>query len=402
MNYVGDYSSGATVIIYFNTFDSNDPSASVTMTNFINTDVHIHRGSNLTQRNNAAGITVDVDVDAITGTHFIEIDTADNTVADFYQAGFDYNVRIEGTTVDAATVNAVVGSFSIENRHVAGVLQKTRISALTSQTSFTLAAGSADADAYNGCTIIVSDIISAVQKCVGLISDYTVTTRVVTLAEDPGIFTMAVGDNVSIIATSALANVRAINTTLQTAGDVPALVTTVDTVVDGIQTDLDNGTDGLGAIKTETALIVADTNELQGDWVNGGRLDLIIDAILVDTGTTLDGRLPAALVDGRMDSNVQAMATAVIGADQIATNAIGAAELALDAGQEIADRILARNIAGGSDTGRIVTDALRILRNRVAIAAGTMTVYEEDDLTSAWTATISTTAGDPVSESNPA
>lgn len=39
----------------------------------------------------------------------------------------------------------------------------------------------------------------------------------------------------------------------------------------------------IAAIKAETALIVADTNELQTDWVNGGRLDLIIDAILVDT-----------------------------------------------------------------------------------------------------------------------
>lgn len=32
------------------------------------------------------------------------------------------------------------------------------------------------------------------------------------------------------------------------------------------------------AVKAETALIVADTNELQTDWVNGGRLDLILDA----------------------------------------------------------------------------------------------------------------------------
>ena len=35
--------------------------------------------------------------------------------------------------------------------------------------------------------------------------------------------------------------------------------------------DLANATDGLGAIKAETALIVADTNELQTDWVNAGR-----------------------------------------------------------------------------------------------------------------------------------
>ena len=37
-------------------------------------------------------------------------------------------------------------------------------------------------------------------------------------------------------------------------------------------------------VKAETALIVADTNELQTDWVNGGRLDLLVDAILADTG----------------------------------------------------------------------------------------------------------------------
>jgi len=39
----------------------------------------------------------------------------------------------------------------------------------------------------------------------------------------------------------------------------------------------------VAAIKAETVLIVADTGELQIDWVNGGRLDLIVDAILVDT-----------------------------------------------------------------------------------------------------------------------
>jgi hypothetical protein len=34
----------------------------------------------------------------------------------------------------------------------------------------------------------------------------------------------------------------------------------------------------VAAVKAETALIVADTNELQTDWVNGGRLDVILDA----------------------------------------------------------------------------------------------------------------------------
>ena len=47
-------------------------------------------------------------------------------------------------------------------------------------------------------------------------------------------------------------------------------------------------------------------------------------------------------------------------------------------------------------------NALRSLRNRQAIAAGTLTVYQEDDATSAWTAVVTTTAGNPLSEVDPA
>jgi methionine synthase I (cobalamin-dependent) len=47
-----------------------------------------------------------------------------------------------------------------------------------------------------------------------------------------------------------------------------------------------------GYLDTEIAAILADTNELQTDWTNGGRLDLIVDAILADTST--DGVAVAA------------------------------------------------------------------------------------------------------------
>ena len=42
------------------------------------------------------------------------------------------------------------------------------------------------------------------------------------------------------------------------------------------------------------------------------------------------------------------------------------------------------------------------MRNRVRNAAGTGTVYKEDDATTAWTAAITQTAGDPVTEVDPA
>ena len=67
-------------------------------------------------------------------------------------------------------------------------------------------------------------------------------------------------------------------------------------------------------IKTDTGAILTDTNELQGDWANTGRLDTIldelttqgdtnegkldtidavVDAVLVDTGTTIPGLIAA-------------------------------------------------------------------------------------------------------------
>ena len=49
------------------------------------------------------------------------------------------------------------------------------------------------------------------------------------------------------------------------------------TTLDGKLDTIDNFLD------TEVAAILADTNELQSDWANGGRLDLILDGILADT-----------------------------------------------------------------------------------------------------------------------
>jgi hypothetical protein len=69
----------------------------------------------------------------------------------------------------------------------------------------------------------------------------------------------------------------------------------------------------------------------------------------------------------------------------------------------ISDALLARNIAGGSSTGRLVKDALRALRNKSAIVGTTLTVYAEDDTTAAWTAAVSSSAtADPVTGIDPA
>lgn len=118
-------------------------------------------------------------------------------------------------------------------------------------------------------------------------------------------------------------------------------------------------------------------------------------------------------VAGNVGGNVVGSVGSVVGAvgsvgaggitaASIATGAIDADAVAADAANEIADALLARNIAGGSSAGRIVTDALRLLRNRRAIAAGTLTAYQEDDTTPAWTAAVATAVSDPVSSIDPA
>ena len=111
---IGDITEDSTVYIPFNTFDANG--ASVTVTNLANTDVHIHKDGGLTQRNNAAGITMSIDYDGITGNHLVTIDTSDDTVAGFWVTGSDYTVRLEGITVASQTLNVWIGLFSIENR----------------------------------------------------------------------------------------------------------------------------------------------------------------------------------------------------------------------------------------------------------------------------------------------
>ncbi len=68
----------------------------------------------------------------------------------------------------------------------------------------------------------------------------------------------------------------------------------------------------------------------------------------------------------------------------------------------VADKLLGRTVAGGADGGRTVTNALRSSVNKVAIAAGTMTVYQEDDSTPAFTAAVVTSAGNPISSIDPA
>lgn len=79
-----------------------------------------------------------------------------------------------------------------------------------------------------------------------------------------------------------------------------------------------------GYLDTEIAAILADTNELQVDWVNGGRLDLLIDAIKAKTDSL------TFTTANRVDSQVFGMQA----------NTVSASALAADAVDEILDEVI--------------------------------------------------------------
>lgn len=91
------------------------------------------------------------------------------------------------------------------------------------------------------------------------------------------------------------------------AANLPADITAILT---DTGTTLDGKLDAIAVyLDTEIAAILEDTNELQTDWTNGGRLDLLIDLILADTnelqGLIADSKI-AAQVKGTDDIDLSA------------------------------------------------------------------------------------------------
>jgi len=195
MIHLGKVKPGSTVEFAFGSFAGSTGAPSA-VTGNATSDIQIYKDGGTTQRASASGVTFTVDFDTLTGVNYISIDLSDNTTADFYAAGSRYTVVVSDVTIDGQTMRFPVGSFVIG---LPEAILDTTIATLASQTSFTLTSGSADNNAYVGCTAYIHDAASGVQCAMGVISAYTGSTKTVTLAADPAIFTMAAKDNISIL-----------------------------------------------------------------------------------------------------------------------------------------------------------------------------------------------------------
>ena len=197
---LGTVKPGSTVRIPWGSFAGSTGAPSAT-SNYVAGDVQIYKDGGTTQRASSSGITASTDFDSLTGANLTTIDLSDNTTADFYASGSEYFVFISDVTIDSQTMRFPIARFRIG---YPGALHDTTMATRSSATSFTLTAGSADDDAYNGCPVVIHDAASAVQVTIGVVSDYTGSTKTVTLYEDPGVFTTAAKDNISILPKAAV------------------------------------------------------------------------------------------------------------------------------------------------------------------------------------------------------
>lgn len=108
--YAGDYSFGHTLIpLPFPTHKGDGTPITLAGT----PTVTVYKDNTTTK--STSGVTLTVDLDGVTGSHVVKIDTSSD--AAFYAAGHDFVAKLSAGTVDGiSVVGYIVGSFSIENR----------------------------------------------------------------------------------------------------------------------------------------------------------------------------------------------------------------------------------------------------------------------------------------------
>ena len=294
----GDFQGTETVMIPFNAFTSDDPSASVTVTNLANTDVYIYKDASLTQRTSSAGVAVDVDVDAIVGSHWVTIDLSDNTDAGFYASGSQYIVRMEGVTIDGGTVNAWIGGFTIGKMQTAMTaalvahnldhlaLTATAAADMTTEvadnTILSRILANGDTSAFVPSTDglqLIRDKLTDIETDTDVIDDGT--SGLVKIASDVAAILTDTGTTIPGTITTAQNDLDTITgadgVTLATTQGNYAPNTTTPPTVGEIQAEMEEN--GASILDTLQDRLTAARAGALSDLIDGGRLDLLIDAI---------------------------------------------------------------------------------------------------------------------------
>ena len=381
MNYRGDIRLGDTIDVKFTTTDTSGVPATLGGTPAVSAYV----GNSTTEI--TAGITLTVDFDARTGLHNVRVVASSGN-------GFATATNVDlvitaGTVGGASVVGYVIGSFSIENR--SAVMPTT-----AGRTLDVSATGEAGIDWANiGSPTTAQNLSGTSTKAV----EPTVAGRTLDVS--------ATGE-----AGLDWANIGSPTTVQNLSGTTVKTATDVETDTQDIQSRLPAALTVGGNIKADALAlsgdtVAADNAESFFDGTGYAGTNNVIPTVTAVTGLTasnldatissrasaaslaavqadtddLQTRLPAALVGGRIDASVGAMAA----------NVLTAAATAADFGTEVADAIFDQ--ANGVETGVTFRQALRAIGASAAgllsgAATTTVTIVGLDGVTTRITATV--------------
>lgn len=369
MAHLGDFDLSTVVYGKFTTYR---PSTGAAFTLGGTPALSVYKDNSVTQ--STTGVTLTADFDTVTGLNHFAIDTsADGT---FYSSGSFFDIVITTGTVDSVSVvGSVVGSFTLRKN---SALKP----ATAGRTVVVDASGLVDAN-----TVKVGPTGSGTAQTAG---DIIGDTNDIQTRLPAALVSGRMDSSVGAMAANTL-------TAAATAADFGAEMATAvwtDTTAGDFTVALSVGKSVMNGVALGTGLTVAAVSGAVGS-VTGA-----VGSVTGSVGGNVVGSVGS--VTGAVGSVTGAVGSVTAGVTVTTNNDKTGYALTSAEENAIADALLARNVSGGSSTGRTVKQALHVLRNKTDITAGTLTVYDTDDVTSSFTAAVTTTAGDPISQIDPA
>tara|TARA_R110000796_G_scaffold57672_3_gene132934 strand:- start:15512 stop:18061 length:2550 start_codon:yes stop_codon:yes gene_type:complete len=289
--YLGDISEDESLYFLFSTRDTTG--AAITLAGTPSLEVYI----NGVTVQSTAGLTLTVDFDGKTGSHLVDIDTSANP---FYAVGSDFSVKLAAGTVDGIDVtHETLAVFSIENRF-----------SNDAQTNYDLFTAGTNEDSFKATGFSTPTNVTDAVDSITAHGDFYWPTATGFSTVNP--------DNTGIAAiqtqTDQLAFTVAnqVDSNALTGGGGDDAATIYSYFVSGTNEDAFKA--DVTSLATATALATVDTN---------------VDAILVDTGTTIPGTITTVqndldIITGATGVNLLTATQASIDAIEVDTNELQA------------------------------------------------------------------------------
>lgn len=295
-----------------------------------------------------------------------------------------------------ASVGAMAANVLTATAIAADAITDAKVASDVTIASVTGAVGSVTGNVGGTVASVVGAVGSVTGNVGGNVAGSVASvTAAVTLPTIPTDWITANGIATDAIGSAELAAsaVTEIQSGLATAASLATVAGYIDTEVAAIVTSTGTTIPATlatiaGYIDTEVAAIKAKTDNLPADPADASDIAASF-ASIASTLSTLSAYVDTevAAIKAKTDNLPAAPA------------AVGDIPTAL----QNADALLNRDMSAVSDTNaRTPLNAMRLLRNKYSIAAGTLTVTKEDDTTSAWTAAVTTdAAADPITGADP-